>query len=48
MINVPHQKVGNVQNPRVLSNPKGKQEHVHNVNTHTPSEENGLKEKERE
>ena len=40
MINVPNQKVGNVWNAKVPSNPKGKQEHVHNVNTHMPSEEN--------
>ena len=28
MINVPHQKVGNVLNAKVPSNPKGKQERV--------------------
>ena len=28
MINVPHQKVGNVKNAKVPSNAEGKQEHV--------------------
>ena len=35
MINSPHQKVGNALNAKVPFDLKGKQEPVHNVNTHT-------------